>query len=433
MTDLVSTLLPQLRSNRLPGLELGDGYIYPHYTGRSILNIPASVCQILGAPAIAGQPLSPEILRPLGAGVEHQPAIRHVILVLMDALALHRLQRWIADGTTPIWGQLAQQGLLAPLTSITPSTTSAALTSLWSGRSAAEHGITGYEMWMKEYGVVANTILHAPINFKGDVGSLERAGFDPAKALPFLTLGPHLGKHGIEVHALQHVSIVHSGLSKMLLNEVQVQAFNTATDLWVNMRHLLEKKAAQRLYTWIYWSEVDHFGHFYGPDDERTVEEFAGFSQAMEKLFLNRLSPAARRDTLLILTADHGQITTRQSAHYELSHHPELESRLHIYPTGENRLTYLYIRPGQTEAVREYLQRAWPNQVIPLEAAYAIEKGLFGPGNPHPSLRDRLGDLILVWQNDAYLWWANKENPLLGRHGGLHAEEMLVPFLAVRL
>jgi hypothetical protein len=31
------------------------------------------------------------------------------------------------------------------------------------------------------------------------------------------------------------------------------------------------------------------------------------------------------------------------------------------------------------------------------------------------------------------MWWANKENPLIGRHGGLSSEEMLVPLLAARL
>jgi hypothetical protein len=36
-------------------------------------------------------------------------------------------------------------------------------------------------------------------------------------------------------------------------------------------------------------------------------------------------------------------------------------------------------------------------------------------------------------RNDAYLWWADKENPLIGRHGGLSADEMIVPLLSVEL
>ncbi|MEW5868053.1 MAG: alkaline phosphatase family protein [Chloroflexota bacterium] len=424
----ISEALTQLRQHRLPGLDLGDDFIYPAYNGRSILNIPASVCQLLGVPGIGAQSLAPDLLEAISG------SIQRVILVLMDALAFHRLQRWMADGSAPVWQELAQDGILAPLTSITPSTTSAAITALWSGRSAAEHGITGYEMWMKEYGVVANTILHTPITFRNDsIGSLERAGFKPEEYLPFPVMGTHLAAQGVHSYAMQHVSIAHSGLSRMLMKDTEVRVFSTAADLWINLRHLVEAKQHERMYTWVYWGEVDHFGHLYGPDDERTAAEFANFSQAMQRLFLERLSPELRRGTLLLLTADHGQINTPQDPHYLLQSHPSLSRRLHINPTGENRLMFLYVRSGQMEAVREYLERTWPNQLTVLDSAYAMDQGLFGPGDPHPALLDRLGDLVVAWRGNAYLWWADKDNHLLGRHGGLHPEEMLVPLLAARL
>jgi hypothetical protein len=62
-----------------------------------------------------------------------------------------------------------------------------------------------------------------------------------------------------------------------------------------------------------------------------------------------------------------------------------------------------------------------------------VECGLFGPGEKHPRLLERLGDLLIVAKGHAYLWWSASEDHLLGRHGGLSPEEMLVPFLAVRL
>ncbi len=135
----------------------------------------------------------------------------------------------------------------------------------------------------------------------------------------------------------------------------------------------------------------------------------------------------------MILTADHGQLTTRVDPHYELNTYPDLDRRLHLKPTGENRLFYLHVRPGQTEAVREYIEKHWMGQFQVVDAAYALDAGLFGPGKPHPGMQDRIGDLIVVPHGDSYLWWADKPNPLLGRHGGLHPQEMLVPFLAGRL
>ncbi len=428
MPDITAELLPRLTKYHLPGLELGAGLVHPNYAGFSILNIPASICRWMGVPQIGAVPLASEVCGPFT-----QTEYRRVILILMDALALERLQRWMADGTSPIWGELLNQGRLAPLTSITPSTTSAALTTLWSGRSPTEHGLTGYEMWFKEYGMVGNTITHAPASIRGDAGGLERAGFKPEEALAFPLLGSHLAENGVQPLALQHASIVHSGLSRTFLKQVRVNRYHTAADLWVNLRSVIAQNPLQRLYAHVYWSEVDTLSHSYGPDDERTAAEFGQFSAAFKRLFLDHLNPTISGNTLLILTADHGAISTIPDPYYDLRNHPNLTRRLHLLPTGENRLAYLYIKPGQSEAVREYFERTWPNQFALVDSAYAVASGLFGPGEPHPALLDRVGDLIAIAKGNAYLWWANRENLTYGRHGGLSAQEMLVPFLIVSL
>jgi hypothetical protein len=428
MPDLTSKVLPRKQSHRLPGLDLGDGFVYPDYAGGSILNIPSTVCRLLGVPELRGGVLAPEILAPLEEG-----GFRRVLLILMDALSLHQLQRWMASDIAPIWNTLLSNGVLAPVTSIVPSTTSAALLSLWTGLSTCQHGVTGYEMLMKEYGMVVNMISHAPASFRGENGSLSQAGFKPGEYLQVNTLGSHLAAHGVRAYAAQPDNILRSGLSQMFYKDVTVHGFNTAADLWVNMRHLLEAHPGERLYAYVYWSELDHLSHLYAPDDERPAADFQAFSEAFERLFLQRLSPEARRDTLVILTADHGQIPTRKNPRYDLAQHPRLAQWLHILPTGENRLAYLYLRSGQNEDVSAYIEQTWPDQFALFDPAQAVKAGLFGPGEPHPHLLDRLGDMIMAARNHAYLRWSDKENRLLGRHGGLSPDEMLVPFLAVAL
>lgn len=428
MPDFSPELLPGLANYLLPGLDFGPGQVHPNYLGFSIVNIPATICSWLGVPQLGAAGLDPQVSGPYA-----QTEFRRVILILMDALALTRLQRWLAAGTAPIWHDLLAQGRLAPLTSIVPSTTSAALTTLWSGRSPSEHGLTGYEMWFKEYGIVGNTITHAAISFRSDPGGLERAGFKPEESLSFPLFGPHLAGYGVRSLALQHASIIHSGLSRSFLHQVDLHRYHSAADLWVNLRRVIEQDPLQRLFAYVYWSEVDTLSHSYGPDDERTAAEFGQFSAAFERLFLNRLSSYLRKDTLLILTADHGAVSTTPDPYYDLRSHPNLTRRLHLLPTGENRLAYLYIKPGQVEAVREYFEGTWPNQFTLVDSAYAVASGLFGPGPLHPALLDRVGDLIAVAKGNAYLWWANKENLIYGRHGGLGADEMLVPFLLVGL
>ncbi len=427
MSDVTPEILPRIKAYKLPDLHLDVDFIHPDYQGGSILNLPSSICQGLGAEPLDATPLRPELT------ITSCTNFRRIILVLADALSLHRLQRWMSDGTAPVWSHLAEQGKLTALTSITPSTTSAALTSLWTGRSPAEHGIVGYELWLKEYGVVSNMILHTPITFENDSGSLAKAGFKPEQFLNLPTLGTHLASHAVRSYALQHRSILRSGLSQMFFKDVNLHGYLTPAELWVNLRHLVEANPNVQQYFWVYTGQIDHFSHYYHPDDERTAAEFADFSRAFERHFLEKLSPALSHGTLVLLTADHGMVTTQKSPRYDLRNHPDLVRLLHILPTGESRLMYLFIRPGQADHVKTYFDQAWPGQFTFIDPAEAVAKGLFGPGTPHPRLADRLGDLIVAARGEAYLWWAEKENLLVGRHGGLSAEEMIVPLLSAEL
>lgn len=418
--------LHRLQGHRLPELELGPGFVYPDYNGQSILNIPNSICTALGVPAFGAPALRSDILAPMAASYPR------VVFVLIDALAYHRLQAWMQAPEFSVWNTLAEAGVLAPISSVSPSTTSAALTSVWTGRTPSEHGIVGYELWLREYGVVANMILHSPFSFERQPGSLAHAGFVPREFMSLPTFGAHLAKNYVRSYAFQHYSLLGSGLSDLFFPQVERRGYLAPSELWINMRQHIYEHAKERSFYWVYWDHVDTLSHRYGPDDERVYAEFAAFTSAFRRYFLEALSAEERQDTLFLLAADHGQIATQIDPHYDLRNHAALTRRLHMQPSGENRLAYLFLKPGQTEAVREYIERTWPNQFAIIDSVYAQEAGLFGkPASPH--LADRLGDLVVAARGRAYWWWGNKDNPLLGRHGGLSPEEMTVPLLAAPL
>ncbi len=431
MTNLIQQRLPELEAHRIRGMPQGDEFLYPNYHGNSIVNLPSSLCRILDVPPLSGRSLPADLLTQIGRA-------ERILFILMDGLALHRFERWLAEEPASVWNGLIKNGNLAPLTSVIPSTTSAAILSLWTGVCPATHGVVGYELWLKEYGIVTNMILHTPISYQGSEsrhleGSLANAGFQAKNYLQVPTLGTHLSKLNVETHAFQHHALSSSGLSQMLLDGVHPHAFSGPADLWADVRELFETKRNQKLLTYVYWEGVDHLSHFFGPDDERPQDEFSLFSRAFEQVFLKRLEASARRNTLLVFTADHGQVDTTPNALYDFNKNPQLEKALHILPTGENRLIFLHVRPGKIEEVRGYIQDTWGDQFHVMPSGEAIAAGLFGPGDLHPGLMDRCGDLLLIPRQKVYLWWANKQNHLRGRHGGLHREEMLVPLLTVRL
>ncbi|HZW04861.1 MAG TPA: alkaline phosphatase family protein [Anaerolineaceae bacterium] len=422
MPDLSPVVLPVLERHRLPGLAAGAGQVHPLYDGYSLGNLPASVARWLG---LQGPPGSVPLADPLLAGLPG--TFRQVIVLLADGLGYNLFTRFLA---MPPWSQLLPEAAFAPLTSVVPSTTAAALTTLWTGALPAEHGTVGYELFLKEYGLIANMLLHTPASYAGDAGSLRRAGFDPQAFLPVPGFGSYLAQHGVGVYAFQPAGISSSGLSQMLFAGAEVLPYRTWSDLTVNLRDLLAGASPQRSYIYLYWPDIDTLSHRYGPNDERVRLEFEQFSYAFSRM-IAALRAVSRGDTLLVLLADHGLIETPRVTTFELRHHPRFVERLTMQPSGENRLPFLFVRPGHQAAVEAYVETHWPGQFWLCDSEQAVASGLMGNGRLSDRLLDRLGDRLVIPQGDAYWWWANRDNPMLGRHGGLSRAEMLVPFFAL--
>ncbi|MBN1249936.1 MAG: alkaline phosphatase family protein, partial [Anaerolineae bacterium] len=69
-----------------------------------------------------------------------------------------------------------------------------------------------------------------------------------------------------------------------------------------------------------------------------------------------------------------------------------------------------------------------------LSRQQVLDAGLLGPGPVYDEVPFRLGDIIGIATGDgAFARTAEDAKRLVGRHGGLTPDEMLVPLLAVRL
>ncbi|QRN83144.1 alkaline phosphatase family protein [Chloroflexota bacterium] len=427
MSDLITRTLNRIDEHRNLELPLDGDLTLPFYEGLSLANLPGTMTQLLGAPHFGRPALEESMLESLGG------PYKKVVFLLVDALGYNLLSNLMESVPSLVWNELKEKGVFAPITSVCPSTTASALTTLWTGVAPACHGIIGYEMWAKELGVIMNNILHSAAMARGDVGGLARAGFNPHEFLNRPLLGTHLLENGIQPTAFIHYSIAHSGLSVMQMEDVDLKPYVDEADLSISLADFLNGRAGERDYTYVYYSDVDTLMHRFSASDERVALQFAAFSDLFRKGFLDRLSPEVAEETILILAADHGSKLTLIDPKYDLSNHPELKSHLIMSPTCEHRLTFFYTKPGKADAVRAYIEQTWPGEFLLLDSQKALQAGLFGNGEIKEQAPDRVGDLIAVARGGAYFWWAPTPNHMLGRHGGLSREEMLVPFLAVPL
>ncbi len=319
-----------------------------------------------------------------------------MILLLVDGLWWLRLQKWMQSPAEEfaVWKYLEQNNQLVPITSITPSTTCAALTTLNTGESPAAHGNLAYELWLKEFGVVANMITHTPMRFQGEAGSLKKIGIQPAEFLPVPTLDSHFISNGITVEALHPAAISHSSLTAMLFPMARLHSYFSLGDLWYQLRDAIKNSGNHSSYVFAYWSAVDELSHLYGPDDMRVQQAFRELSWYLTDLWKNPFK-SDRKKTLLIITADHGLQATPVNETYNLNKHKAFLDCLVILPTEKTGCLFCISKP-------EKKSRYWNTWQRPGRGNFCLfQRMKFCPlvyWDHSISMKERLtGSVIWLW------------------------------------
>lgn len=420
-------ILDRVGSGELIPLDRGKNLLLPSYDGWGLANLTPTAAYWLGAGHLPASIFDKSIL-------DHfQDRYQNVVVILADALGYNQLRRLMDEGKAPLWNKQLERGMLFPITSISPSTTASALTTIWTGTTPNQHGVIGYEMWHKELGLIMNNILHTPITYKGDVGGLTKAGFEPTHFMNQVPLGRRFSNFGVESHSFLPGSIANSGLSQMHLSGSILHSYVAESDLFLNLRDLLNSPSKHRRFMYAYWSDVDSLMHRFGTYNERVTEQFFDFSNALFRLLIDGLDVSVCRNSLILLTADHGSVETPVNERFNLANHPELTGMLTMAPTCEGRLPFFYVKQGQCDAVKVYFDQTWPGEFDFLTRQQVLDSNLLGNGQNHPDLEDRIGDLVAIPLGKEYLWWPDRPNTMLGRHGGLHVDEMLVPLFSLGL
>jgi predicted AlkP superfamily pyrophosphatase or phosphodiesterase len=152
----------------------------------------------------------------------------------------------------------------------------------------------------------------------------------------------------------------------------------------------------------------------------------------LARQFLGALPSEDREGTLLLVTADHGQIHVPPERILTANEDPELSQHLMVPIVGESRAAFVYPRPGRAQAIRSYLESEFPGWFVVLDSVEGLEAGLMGKPITDET-HARAGELLVLPRGNHALQRAMPAVPLLGRHGGLTHDEMLVPLIGARL
>jgi len=307
-----------------------------------------------------GEPLPAWMPAPVAEAVQ-------IVLLVLDGLGWQQLQDRAA--VAPI----LRSGIGCSITSVAPSTTACALTSLATGRPPAEHGVVGYRV------AYDNEIMNI---LQWSIGGVDARTRVPAPLFQPCPLFPGSPE---KVSVVTRYDFATTGFSAAHLGDAALHGWHTRAGLVTGVRGLV---GGGTRFVYAYYDGIDKVAHARGlgeyyDDELRDVDRLVGD-------VLGVLPPGA----VLVVTADHGQVQVGSSV--EVLEGDVMDGVYLI--SGEGRFRWLHTRPGATAAVAEAARDAFGDVAWVRTKDEVVEAGWLG-GVPSTTVSARLGDVVLARRN----------------------------------
>jgi predicted AlkP superfamily pyrophosphatase or phosphodiesterase len=355
------------------------------------------------------------------------PKKKKVVLLILDAFGWNNYQNCLKDTE---FAELTSSFLNRRITSTFPTTTTTALTTLYTASSPIEHGMLGYILYLKRFFSLVNMLDIAPIGMERDL--LTHHGFNPLKWLPVKTIFEKLSKSGIKSMSITSNLFKNSALSKMHHIGSTMKGYTDMVDMVLLLKKSLEEEGP--LFVFAYWGLSDSFGHLYGPFSREYVLELKTFFYLFRQLFYEDVvSRIKDTDILLLISADHGQTATEwYDEEWIAPKHRLVKDYLDIPPFGEPRA--LYFIPNREREFRDFFLEHFSKRFLLLRKAEAVKRGFFGTSANTAHFEEhasRAGTWIALskTKNSLHYRYTGNEKTFKGKHGSLTADEIYVPLL----
>ena len=396
----------------LPADWYADGLVWPDYAGSGLFNLAVSLARACGADV----PANYADLALTGgiAASGNWDTADTLVFFLIDGLgdAFLSRNREIAPA---LWRDRVQS-----LTSVFPSTTATAITTLMTAEPAAVHGLLGWYVRDEETGSV---VAPLPMRHRGGVA------VDDADLLArLLQTAPMLQTARRDSRFVTLPELANGPYSRHHRRSASVNAYETLDSLaWSVFRadREMTESGSQQKFIYAYSPLLDATGHDFGMESQQSRDVLARLDHAYAQM--RHLLPEAQ----FVVSADHGFIDNPAEKQIVLSDHPDLYSMLRGPLTGERRVAYCHVKPECQTTFGLRVAERFGDCLHAMPAALAFDAGLFGPGEGVNALQ-RGGDWLLIPRDD----WTVLDNvageqghDMRGVHGGLSAGEMDVPLI----
>ncbi|MEJ2271682.1 MAG: alkaline phosphatase family protein, partial [Candidatus Bathyarchaeota archaeon] len=286
-----------------------NSFLYPLYEKNCISNIPGSILKLFD--------IKTERKLPFDLYSE-KSNVSKVVLFVLDGFGYNQLLQNYQK--TQFLANLVENADVYPLTSVFPSQTTNALTTLNTGLTPQEHGLFEYYLYFKEVDRIISTLSFDPLGSKRRNELIDK-GFDPNVLFNGNTIQKKLRKSGVRTYVHIYSGYAYSNYCRLLFDENNIVPSLKSSDLIVNLRKTLEKENGPA-YFFVHLSNLDTISHEYGPQSYEFSAELSAISYLLQKELVEKIDKKSAKETMILFTSDHGEVSINPQSTTYLNEFP---------------------------------------------------------------------------------------------------------------
>lgn len=403
----------------MTAVALPEGLLAPSYGTDSLAAVLPGAAGALGVELTTSTGLTAaECAAALGL-----PGAERVVVVLCDGLGLVNVAE--RAGHAPFLRRRLPE--TRALRTTFPSTTAAAVSTFGTGTAPGRTGMLGYTQRNPVTGGLANMVSWTEQSDPYRIsrpGGQQLAGILPVPAHELQrepTVFESLTAAGVRVTSVGPSRFAGSGMTLAALRGSQ---YTTAESLEERVDGVVRALRTPGL-AYLYWGDVDKVGHHHGWQSWQWGDALEAFDREV-----SRLVRSVPRGTLVLVTADHGQVQVDLEDRFDVARTPALAEGVALVG-GEPRALHLYTE-GDPGAVVDRWRDVLGERAIVALRSDAVAGGWLGPVAEH--VLPWVGDVLVAPRGRLTIVDSRTQTPpsltLQGVHGSFTPEEMTIPLMA---
>ncbi len=336
----------------------------------------------------------------------------HHVFVLADGLGMNLIHGLPEDS-------FLRRHLATPISSVFPSSTAPSLTAIATGMWPAEHGVTGWFVYLRDRDL--HTIaLPFVERFSGT--PLDQIG---TRSDELFTQPPLWATLQRDTALFMNRRIADSTFTRYVSGGHPVWPYDDLDGAMDAISNRVDTSLVST-FTYLYYSGVDTAAHLHGPSSNAVAARVKQLDVA-----LGRLAETIAGKARIVVSADHGGYDVRREQKLVVEPADGLSELLLTPPAGEPTAPGFHVRPGRLAEFASRF-RAWAGDDFVLLTVDELDDlRLLGPEPLSPATLQRIGDFVALSANGRAVVYGLEPAfmNMKGFHGGLMPLEVQVPLV----